>query len=118
MVLALWQVLKRLLTTLACLGVSHVHITGAEKVEPVYYGATALLPHNILPQLITGTISSNAQLPWTVLCMQCYQCLWVCANVAMLPHHILPQLITGISSSSAQLPQNVLCMQCYQCLWV
>ena len=63
MVLALRQVLKRLLTTLACLGVTHVHITGAEKVELVYYGATALLPHNILPQLITGTISSHVQLP-------------------------------------------------------
>lgn len=60
------QILKRLWATLACLGVTHIHITGAEKVEAAYYGATVLHPHHILPQLIVG----KELLPWQLHSLQ------------------------------------------------
>ncbi len=48
------QVMKRLWSTLACLGVTRVYITGAEKVEKVYFASHALKPERFYPELIHG----------------------------------------------------------------
>ena len=46
--------MKRLWSTLACLGVSRVYITGAEKVEKVYFASHALKPEKFCSELIRG----------------------------------------------------------------
>jgi len=46
--------MKRLWSTLACLGVMRVYITGAEKVEKVYFASHALKPERFYPELIHG----------------------------------------------------------------
>ncbi|KAL0050614.1 hypothetical protein WJX82_003523 [Trebouxia sp. C0006] len=48
------KVMKRLWSTLACLGVMRVYITGAEKVEKVYFASHALKPERFYPELIHG----------------------------------------------------------------
>ncbi|KAL0033224.1 hypothetical protein WJX79_010422 [Trebouxia sp. C0005] len=48
------KVMKRLWSTLACLGVTRVYITGAEKVEKVYFASHALKPESFYPELIHG----------------------------------------------------------------
>ena len=48
------QVMKRLWSTLACLGVTRVYITGAEKVEKVYFASHALKSEKFYPELIHG----------------------------------------------------------------
>ncbi|KAL0020301.1 hypothetical protein WJX77_004049 [Trebouxia sp. C0004] len=48
------KVMKRLWSTLACLGVTRVYITGAEKVEKVYFASHALKPERFYPELIHG----------------------------------------------------------------
>lgn len=50
------QVMKRLWSTLACLGVTQVYITGAEKVEKVYFASHALKPERFYPELIHGRL--------------------------------------------------------------
>lgn len=46
--------MKRLWSSLACLGVTRVYITGAQKVEKVYFGSRALEPKSVVRELITG----------------------------------------------------------------
>ncbi len=46
--------MKRLWSTLACLGVTRVYITGAEKVEKVYFASHALKPERFISELIHG----------------------------------------------------------------
>jgi hypothetical protein len=46
--------MKRLWSTLACLGVTRVYITGAEKVEKVYFASHTLKPERFYPELIHG----------------------------------------------------------------
>ncbi|KAL3147324.1 hypothetical protein ABBQ32_002807 [Trebouxia sp. C0010 RCD-2024] len=48
------KVMKRLWSSLACLGVTRVYITGAEKVEKVYFGSHALEPTTFIKELIIG----------------------------------------------------------------
>lgn len=48
------KVMKRLWSTLACLGVTRVYITGAEKVEKVYFASHALKSDSFYPELIHG----------------------------------------------------------------
>ena len=53
------QVLKRLWATLACLGVTRVYITGAEKVEKVYFASHALKPEIFYQELLRGEVLST-----------------------------------------------------------
>lgn len=46
--------MKRLWSTLACLGVTRVYITGAEKVEKAYFGSRTLEPSTFIKELIIG----------------------------------------------------------------
>ncbi len=48
------QVLRRLWPTLACLGLSSVHITGAARVWKAYWGCRALEPACLLAGLTEG----------------------------------------------------------------
>lgn len=48
------QVMKRLWSVLACLGITRAYITGAEKVEKVYFASHALTPKRFCPELIRG----------------------------------------------------------------
>ena len=48
--------MKRLWSTLACLGVTRMYITGAEKVEKVYFASHALKPERFYPELIHGRL--------------------------------------------------------------
>lgn len=48
------QVMRRLWSTLACLGITRVYITGAEKVEKAYFGARILEPRAFMKELIIG----------------------------------------------------------------
>lgn len=48
------QVMRRLWSTLACLGISRVYITGAEKVEKAYFGARILEPRAFMKEFIIG----------------------------------------------------------------
>lgn len=58
--------MKRLWSTLACLGVTRVYITGAEKVEKVYFGSHALDPSTFIKELIIGGFNSGQG--WVVYC--------------------------------------------------
>lgn len=51
------QVMRRLWSTLACLGITRVYITGAEKVEKAYFGARILEPRAFMKELIIGGCS-------------------------------------------------------------
>ena len=48
------QVLRRLWSTLACLGLSSVHITGAARVWKAYWVCRALEPACVLAELTEG----------------------------------------------------------------
>ena len=56
-VTSIMQVMRRLWSTLACLGISRVYITGAEKVEKAYFGARILEPGAFMKELIIGGCS-------------------------------------------------------------
>lgn len=53
-ILVIVQVMRRLWSTLACLGITRVYITGAEKVEKAYFGARILEPCAFMKELIIG----------------------------------------------------------------
>ena len=55
------QVMRRLWSTLACLGITRVYIIGAEKVEKAYFGARILEPRAFVKELIIGGYSLEQQ---------------------------------------------------------
>ena len=52
--ITLVQVMKRLWSVLACLGITRAYITGAEKVEKVYFASHTLNPERFCSELIRG----------------------------------------------------------------
>ena len=61
------QVMRRLWSTVACLGITRVYITGAEKVEKAYFGARILEPRAFVKELIIGGCSLQQQAVGTQL---------------------------------------------------
>lgn len=56
------RVMKRLLPQLAAMGVGHIFLVGAKKVEKDFWGATLLKPENYRPLLIDGLMQAGTSI--------------------------------------------------------